>query len=275
MQDGRDHDDAAERAALSLQARLGDPTPEVFLTLGSGLSAVANAIEDPIDVPVAAVPGVPVGRVPGHPALLRFGTIAGHTVLAQMGRIHLYEGYGAAEVSRMVDVAGLLGCTTFVVTNAAGGIRHETQQPGDVMVISDHLNLTGRSPLTAAFRDGAPSFVDMAAAYSPRLRDLAVEVAGARGLRVSAGVYAGLAGPQYETPAEVTMLRAMGADAVGMSTVNEVTAARAIGLEVLGLSMLTNVHGGGASTSHEEVLEVSARVADDVSGVVLGVLAQL
>ena len=271
----RDPEEQAERAALALQARLGDPTPEVFLTLGSGLSGVAEAIEDRVDVPVAAVPGVPVSRVPGHPATLRFGTIAGHTVLAQMGRVHLYEGHTAAEVSRMVDVAALLGCSTLIVTNAAGGLHDDRQEPGEVMVISDQLNLTGDSPLAGALRDGVPSFTDMARAYDPQLRDLAVEVAREQGTRVSTGVYAGLTGPAYETAAEVRMLRTLGADAVGMSTVNEVIAARAAGLRVLGMSTLTNVHGEGVATSHEEVIDVGARVAEDVSRLVLGVLERL
>ena len=271
----RDPDEHAQRAALSLRARLGDPAPDIFLTLGSGLSDVADAIEDRVDVPVAAVPGLPVSRVPGHPATLRFGTIGGHTVLAQMGRVHLYEGYSAAEVARMVDVAAGLGCSTFIVTNAAGGLHADRQEPGEIMVIDDQLNLTGDSPLTGTFRDGVPSFTDMARAYDPRLRDLAVEVASEHGTRASTGVYAGLTGPAYETAAEVRMLRTLGADAVGMSTVNEVIAARALGLRVLGLSTLTNVHGEGVATSHDEVIDVGARVAADVSRLVLGVLERL
>lgn len=275
MHGHREPDDQAQRAALSLQARFGEFTPQVFLTLGSGLSGVADAIEDPLDVPVAAVPGIPVGRVPGHPAVLRIGMVRGQAVLAQIGRVHLYEGYDASDVARMVDVAALLGCSTFLVTNAAGGLRHEDQRPGDVMVISDHLNLTGHSPLTGVFRDESPVFTDMADAYDPALRELALEVGEAQGLQLRTGVYAGLTGPAYETAAEVRMLRALGADAVGMSTVNEVIAARALGLRVLGLSTLTNVHGEGVATSHEEVMEVGARVADQVSALVLGVLERM
>ncbi|HEX9889683.1 MAG TPA: purine-nucleoside phosphorylase [Nitriliruptorales bacterium] len=271
----REPDEHAERAALAIRARLGEPEPDVFLTLGSGLSAVADAIDDRVDIPVAAVPGAPVSRAPGHPAVLRFGTLGGHVVLAQMGRVHLYEGYSASQVARMVDVAGLLGCSSFVVTNAAGGLRAETQQPGDIMVIGDHLNLTGRSPLTGAPRSGAPAFTDMAAAYDPALRDLAVDVGNGLDIRVSTGVYAGLIGPEYETAAEVQMLRTIGADAVGMSTVNEVIVARALGLRVLGISTLTNVHGPGVATSHDEILAVGTRVAHDVSRLVLGVLERL
>ncbi len=270
----RTQDELTRRAALAIAARLPEERPEVFLTLGSGLSDVADAMEDTVDVPVAAVPGVPVSRVPGHAGVLRFGHLGGRRVLAQVGRIHLYEGHEARDVTRMVEVAAELGATTYVVTNAAGGLNTDFT-PGDVMLITDHLNLTGDSPLTGVLRDGAPVFLDMAAAYDADLREAARRVAADQGLALREGVYAGLRGPTFETPAEVSMLRTLGADAVGMSTVLEVIAARAAGMRVLGVSSITNVHGEGVETSHEEVLEVGKRIAAAVSQLVVGVVSAM
>lgn len=270
----REQDDLVERAALAIRARLGPEPPSVFLTLGSGLSAVADRIEDAIDVPLAAVPGVPVSRVPGHPGMLRYGRIGDVTVLAQMGRIHLYEGYDAAEVSRMVEVAATLGADTYIVTAAVGGLTKKLV-PGDLVILSDHLNLTGTSPLLGLLRRGAPMFIDMGDAYDHELLDTATHVAAERGLRARTGVYAGLVGPAYETPAEVAMLRTLGGDVVGMSVVNEVIAARARAMRVLGIASVTNVHGSGLGTSHDEVLEVGASMSDDLATLVLGVISQL
>lgn len=270
----RERDDLVERAALAVRARLRPEPPRVFLTLGSGLAGVAERIEDPIDIPLAAVPGVPVSRVPGHPGILRYGTISGITVLAQMGRIHLYEGYDAAEVSRMVEVGASLGADTYIVTAAVGGLLTKLV-PGDLVVLNDHINLTGTSPLLGLLREGEPMFVDMGAAYDHELLDLATQVAEATSVRARTGVYAGLVGPAFETPAEVAMLRRLGADVVGMSVVNEVIAARARAMRVLGIATVTNVHRKGVQTSHEEVLEVGAATADALADLVLGVLARL
>ena len=268
----RDQDDQVERATLALAARLPDGAPpEVLLTLGSGLSSVGDQIEDPVDIPMAALPGIPVSRVPGHTAVLRYGRLGGKVVLAQMGRVHLYEGYDAADVTRLVEVAAGLGTSTYIVTNAAGGLNTDFS-PGDLMVISDQINLTGQSPLTGVLRDGAPVFLDMGQAYDPELREHAARIGRDRGASVREGIYVGLAGPAYETPAEVHMLRTMGADAVGMSTVLEVIAARAHGMQVLGVSSVTNVHRKGQATTHAEVLEVSARAAEHLAQVVLGVV---
>jgi purine-nucleoside phosphorylase len=264
-------EEAVERAALSLRTRLGGRAPTLLLTLGSGLGAVADRIEDAVDVPVAAIPGLTTSTVPGHAGLLRFGRLGDREVMASIGRIHLYEGHSPHDVVRTVDVAAALGCDTSVVTNAAGGLD-PTLRPGDLLLITDHLNLTGVSPLTGRLRDGAPVFLDMAGAYDAVLRDLAVEVAEARGERLRAGVYAGLPGPAYETPAEVAMLRTLGADAVGMSTVLEVIAARSHGMRVLGLSSITNVHGEGVATSHGEVLEVGAEAAVRLGQLLLDLL---
>ncbi|MEX1162474.1 MAG: purine-nucleoside phosphorylase [Nitriliruptor sp.] len=260
-----------ERTTAALRARLDGREPEVLLTLGSGLGGVADAVEDAVVIDVLDLPGTAASTVPGHTARLVCGKLAGREVLVQAGRIHLYEGHSAHDVTRLVRVAAQLGVSTFVVTNAAGGIV-DTFTPGDLMVIDDHLNLTGTSPLTGLLRDGAPRFVDMAGAYDAALRELAHEVAGGLGLTMQRGVYAGLVGPTYETPAEVAMLRTLGAHAVGMSTVNEVIAARDEGLRVLGFSSVTNVHGEGVATSHAEVIEVGARAAQDLERVLFGVL---
>lgn len=270
----RDQDDLTRRAALALAQRLPDGGVDVLVTLGSGLSTVADRIEDPVDIPVAALPGLAVSTVPGHTATLRAGRIGGKRVLAQMGRIHLYEGHAAPDVTRLVEVAARAGAGTFVVTNAAGGLE-PSWSPGDLMVIADHLNLTGTSPLLGVIRDDAPVFLDMAGAYDAELQRLAHVVAEEQGLELRSGVYAGLLGPAYETPAEVAMLRTLGAQAVGMSTVLEVIAARSHGMRVLGFSSITNVHGEGVKTSHEEVVEVGALAAERLRGIVLGVLEGL
>lgn len=266
-------DRRAAATAESLGEVLGD-TVDVLVTLGSGLSGVADVLDDPVEVASADLVGIPDSTVPGHTSTLRFGRIGALRVLAQVGRIHLYEGHRGDDVTRIVDAAALLGASTFVVTNAAGGLD-PTWTPGDVMLLRDHLNLTGASPLVGVVRDGGPVFVDMATPYDSDLRTLAHEVADEAGMALREGVYAGLLGPAYETPAEVAMLRTLGATAVGMSTVLEVIAARSRGLRVLGMSTITNVHGEGVETSHDEVIEVGAAVADDVTRLVSGILARL
>lgn len=266
--------DPASRTALALEPRLPDGGVDVFVTLGSGLSSVADRIEDPVDIPMVALPGLAVSTVPGHTGTLRAGRIGDVRVLAQLGRIHLYEGHAARDVTLMVEVAATLGATTFVVTNAAGGLE-PSWTPGDLMLITDHVNLTGTSPLLGVLRGDAPVFLDMAGAYDADLRALATEVAAGRDVVLREGVYAGLLGPTYETPAEVRMLRTLGAQAVGMSTVLEVIAARSRNLRVLGFSSITNVHGEGVATSHAEVIEVGAVAAQRLGGIVLEVLARL
>jgi purine-nucleoside phosphorylase len=269
-----DEERTVERTTAALRARLDGRAPQVLLTLGSGLGAVAEAVTDAVSIDVLDLPGTAASTVPGHTARLICGTLGGREVLVQAGRIHLYEGHSAHDVTRLVRVAARLGASTFVVTNAAGGLD-QGFTPGDLMVIDDHLNLTGTSPLQGLLRGGAPRFVDMAGAYDAGLRDLAHRVAGDAGLRLRRGVYAGLVGPAYETPAEVAMLRTLGAHAVGMSTVNEVIAARDEGLRVLGFSSVTNVHGEGVATTHDEVVEVGARAAKDLQRVLLGLFDRL
>ena len=268
------HDDQVVQAANALSARLDGRELDVLVTLGSGLAPVADALTDAVEVPVGELPGIATSTVPGHAGVLRVGELAGRTVVAQVGRVHLYEGHTGADVTRLVDVVARLGAHTFVVTNAAGGLD-PAFVPGDVMAISDHLNLTGTSPHLGLVRDGGPVFQDMAGAYDAVLRQVAHRVAEEQGFTLREGVYAGLLGPAFETPAEVRMLRTLGASAVGMSTVLEVIAARSLGLRVAGLSTITNVHGEGVATSHDEVLEVGRTVSARVSALVLGLLEAL
>ena len=257
-----------EAVAAVLADRLEGRRPRVLLTLGSGLGSVADGLEEVLVIPNEDV-GLPDPTVPGHEGRLLAGELDGVPVLVQQGRVHLYEGAGVATVTACVDAAAHLGVDTFIVTNAAGGLN-QMFAPGDLMLITDQLNLTGDSPLVGLSR---PHFLDMKDCYDPHLRARALAAADGLGHAMVSGVYAGLVGPAYETPAEVRMLATLGADAVGMSTVMEVIAARSHGLRVLGFSLITNVHRpGGTPTAHEEVLEASAaagpRLADIVRAVV-------
>lgn len=245
-----------------LAERLAGFRPRVLLTLGSGLGDLADQVADPLVIPAADV-GLPVSRVPGHAGRLVAGTLAGVPVLVQQGRVHLYEGWPAADVVATVRAAAEVGVDTFVVTNAAGGIALDLE-PGDLLLITDHLNLTATSPLL-----GGPSFVDLHDAYHPAMRAAARAAAARAGERLAEGVYAGLVGPAYETEAEATMLRTLGAAAVGMSTVNEVISARALDLRVAGFSLITNVHRpGGTPTAHTEVLDAAALAGPRLAAIV-------
>lgn len=229
--------------------------PRVLLTLGSGLGELADEVRDPLVLEFGQI-DLPTPTVPGHAGRLVAGELHGLQVLVQQGRLHLYEGIPVRNVTAVVRAAAEAGVDTFLVTNAAGGLLDE-MSPGDIMLISDQLNLTATSPLIGS--GGEPQFVDMAAAYDPQIRQLAAAAGERAGMSVTEGVYAGLLGPAYETPAEVSMLRTLGASAVGMSTVSEVIAARALGLRVGGFSLITNVHRpGGTPTDHAEVLASAA-----------------
>jgi purine-nucleoside phosphorylase len=255
---------------------LGGFVPRVGIVLGSGLGGLAEALEPSAVVSYRDVPGMPEPTVPGHHGAFVAGTLEGVPVLLQRGRLHLYEGHPPEVAVLPIRIMAALGARTLIVTNAAGGIRR-TMPPPALMLISDHLNLTGRSPLVGLVGEGEQRFPDMSAAYDPDLRARAREVARAAGLTIHEGVYAGLLGPSFETPAEIRMLATLGADAVGMSTVLEVIAARARGLAVLGVSCITNPAAGISPTplDHEEVLEAGLAVAKDLETLVRGVLRTL
>jgi purine-nucleoside phosphorylase len=255
---------------------LGARTPELLLVLGSGLGSLTDRLERPIRLPYQDIPGVPVPTVDGHAGELVAGRLEGREVLVQGGRFHMYEGHGAATSARMVRLAAAIGVRTLLLTNAAGGIRR-TFRPGTLMLIADHINLQFQSPLLGPAEQGESRFPDMSQPWSPRLRALARQVAVERGVALDEGVYAGLLGPSYETPAEVRMLERLGADAVGMSTVPEVLAARALGLECAGISTITNLASGIGRDplSHREVIETATRVRHQLGVLLSGLVARL
>ncbi len=233
-----------DAAHASIAARAGAPV-EIGLILGSGLGALAEAVETPAVIPYPEIAGFPVSTAPSHAARLVIGTLAGRRVALMQGRLHLYEGWSAQEVALPVYLLKALGALRLVVTNAAGALNPEFE-PGEVMLIEDHLNFTGANPLIGANDERLGlRFPDMSRAYDPELRDRARKAAKAGKLALRRGVYAGIVGPSLETSAERRWLRATGADAVGMSTVLEVIAARHAGLAVLGLSAITNAATGG------------------------------
>ena len=257
---------AVAAAAEALAPRLPE-RPAVALVLGSGLGGLADEVEGAVRVPTAEVPGMPVPRVPGHAGALVAGRLGGVPVLVVAGRVHLYEGYDATEVTFATRLAAAVGCRTLLATNAAGGLNQD-YSPADLMVLADHINFLGVNPLR-----GAPDFVDLAGAYDAGLRAEAARAAAAAGVPAHEGVYLAAPGPSYETPAEIAMFRQWGADAVGMSTVPEVIAARADGLRVAAISAITNVHRpGGSPTSHAEVLDVAAQVRPRFRQLVLALL---
>lgn len=242
-------------AAAALQQRLGATrlgALKAGLVLGSGLKDFAAKLQDPVEVPFAEIPHWPVPKVMGHGASLVIGRVGAAAVACLTGRVHLYEGWTPADVVRPVRTLRLLGVAAFLLTNAAGGIGDD-MAAGDLMVIKDHLNLTGCSPLTGPHEPAfGPRFPDQSRIYGQPLRAILQQC----GTRLRPGVYAGLLGPSYETPAEVRMLRTLGADAVGMSTVHEAIALNAMGAEVAGLSLITNLAAGlgDAPLSHDEVV---------------------
>jgi purine-nucleoside phosphorylase len=250
---------------------------EVALILGSGLSDLADGIEEPTIVPFAEIPGFPRAErnVVGHRGRLVVGALAGRRVVAFQGRIHCYQGFTAREVSFPVRLAKAMGVKTLIVTNAAGGIAPELAV-GDLVLISDHVNMMGDNALVGwPGPEGGNPFIPMRDAYDPELRAIAIEAAREVGVAlVPEGVYFGLLGPSYETPAEVAMFRGLGADVVGMSTVPEVIAARALGMRVLGLSLVTNA-AAGVGLAHAEVLEAGARAAEGMRALALAILPRL
>ena len=265
----------AGAAATAIAARTGVDRHEVALVLGSGWAVGADTLGDVVaEVPLSELPGFAEPGVLGHvPSVRSVRTPEGRAVLVLLGRVHAYEGHPPAAVVHGVRAAVLSGCGVVVLTNAAGGLRDDLAV-GQAVLISDHLNLTGCSPLAgpaAPPERASTRFVDLTEAWSPRLRALAQ----AADPTLVEGVYAGVAGPQYETPAEIRMLRTMGADLVGMSTVLEAIAARHLGAEVLGLSLVTNLAAGLGATAldHVDVLKAGAGSAASLAGVLAAVVA--
>jgi len=254
----RDDLPSAHEVATRVRAALAVEKPVAGLILGSGLGELSKRIEGQRFVPYADLPGFAVPTIPGHLGRLISGTLAGRQVLALAGRFHVYEGYSAAMSAFPVRVLHALGASTLLLSNAAGGL-HRSFTPGDLMIIRDHVNLTWRNPLIGPVVAGDERFPDMSEPWDPELRKLLGECAAAARVKVTEGVYVGLSGPSYETPAEVRMLQKLGGDAVGMSTVHEVIVARAIGMRVAGMSCITNLAAGlsESSVTHHEVLEVT------------------
>jgi len=249
-------------ALVETVRRRTDLVPEVGIVLGSGLGALADDLEDQVAIPFDELPGWPAATAPGHVGRLLLGRLAGRPVVMLQGRFHLYEGNDPGLVVQPVLLFRALGARVVVLTNAAGGLD-ASFRPGTLMIMTDHINLTGRSPLIGAnAQELGPRFPDMTDAWSPRLRERLHAAGAAEDVEMHEGIYVGLTGPTYETPAEVRMLAALGGDAVGMSTVLECIAARWVGLEVCGVSLVTNAGAGytGASLAHEEVLE-AGRIA--------------
>lgn len=267
---------AAARAAHAVRARLHRATPVAAIVLGSGLGGLAQRIGNPRRVAFQDVPGFPPATVEGHPGALISGTLAGRPVLALAGRFHLYEGHPAALAGFAIRVLHALGAPTLFVSNAAGGVNRRFV-PGELMSIADHVNLMWRNPLAGPLEPGDERFPDMSVPYDHALRATLRDVAAQEGIPLQEGVYVGLLGPAYETPAEVRMLERIGADAVGMSTVPETIVARAIGMRVAGVSCITNMACGLSPhpLSHAEVIETTTRVARRFETLVTSFIAAL
>jgi len=251
-----------DAAVAAIRTRT-DVTPTVGVVLGSGLGGFANAVEDAVELPYGEIPGWPAATAVGHAGRLVLGSFGDIPVAVMRGRAHLYEGLPPDRVVFGIRVLGLLGIRTLVLTNASGAINTDLA-PGELVAISDHINLQGRSPLVGPNDDSLGlRFPDMTDAYDPALRAAAREAAARLGLELREGVFAAWLGPAFETPAEIRMLRALGADLVGMSTAPEVLAARHMGIRCLALSCVTNMAAGVSPEpiDHERVLEVGARAA--------------
>jgi purine-nucleoside phosphorylase len=244
---------------LAYLRRISQDSPQIGLILGSGLGALAEEIRPGVKISYGEIPNFPVSTVQGHQNTLVIGQLAGKTVLCMQGRFHFYEGYDMQSVVYPVRIMKLMGVRSLIVTNAAGGINSEFD-PGDLMMIDDHINLMGWNPLIGQNEDAfGPRFPDMSEAYSKALRKTAQEAAQACKVTLQHGIYAALTGPSYETPAEICFLKTIGADAVGMSTVPEVIAANHCGMDVLGISCITNMAAGisAEALNHKEVIQTT------------------
>jgi purine-nucleoside phosphorylase len=271
------------RAAADFLAAQTSHRPRLGIILGSGLGDFADSVENAVAVPYAQIPHFPQSTVEGHSGRMVLGTIAGVPVAVMQGRVHAYEGYGMDEVTFPARVLGLLGVTSLIVTNAAGGIRADFA-PGSIVGISDHINLTGTNaalganePRFSVAEGSGLRFFDMTTAYTPALLELATQGAAAQGWSMQTGVYLAVLGPSYETPAEIRAFRVLGADLVGMSTVHEVIVARHMGMQVLGLSLVTNPAAGvtNENINHLEVMEIGAQAGARFGALLKALIPQI
>jgi purine-nucleoside phosphorylase len=273
--------DAIKQAAEYIQTKTKHQ-PDIGLILGSGLSPLADEVEAGDNIPYEKIPNFPVSGVSGHAGRMVIGKLVGQTVLVMQGRTHFYEGYPTQRITLPVRAMQIMGINTLIVTNAAGGIN-QNFKAGDLMLIVDHINFVGMSgnhPLRGPNLDQfGPRFPSMTRPYDPELITLARKVARQSNLGLQEGVYACVSGPSFETPAEIRLLKTIGADAVGMSTAPEVTVANHSGLRVLGVSSITNVAiqetGSSAETTHEEVLETGRIIVPKLIALLKGILAEL
>jgi purine-nucleoside phosphorylase len=266
-----------DAAVTAVRARAGSAVPDVAVVLGSGLGDFADRLTDGVTIPYGELPHWPASKVIGHAGKLVVGTLAGKRVAALAGRVHFYEGHHLATVSFAARVMGRLGVKVLILTNAAGGINVNLK-PGTLMVMDDHINLLGSNPLVGPNEEAwGARFPDMSEVYSARLRGFADEVARAQGLAIGHGVYVAVHGPSYETPAEIRAFRALGADAVGMSTVPEAVVARHMGVEVLGISCITNAAAGvlPQPLNHDEVMEVARAVRGAFAALLEGIIGRI
>lgn len=272
MNDQKKIQDAADILIGKIKER-----PTVGLILGSGLGVLADDIQDPVVVPYRDIPGFPVSTVAGHKGQFVFGQLKGVPVAAMQGRFHFYEGYSLREVGFPVRVMKRLGMETMIVTNAAGGVNIDFE-PGDLMLIRDHINWLFANPLIGPNDESVGvRFPDMSEPYSERLQQVAREAGKEAGISLREGIYLATSGPSYETPAEIRMMRKLGADAVGMSTVPEVIAARHAGIEVLGISCIANAGAGilDVPLTHDEVIETTERIRSDFLKLIKTILRNL
>ena len=268
--------DRVEEAAAAVRARCG-ALPGTAIVLGSGLGDFADTLTDQVATPYGDLPHWPASRVAGHAGRLVIGTVQGRRVAALSGRVHFYEGYDLATVVFAIRVMGRLGVTRVILTNAAGGIKTGLAR-GALMIIDDHINMLGTSPLVGVNDERfGPRFPDMSEVYSARLRTIADSAAKAKDVPVSHGIYVAVHGPSYETPAEIRFFRMIGADAIGMSTVPEAIAARHMGIEVLGISCISNMAAGVLPQPivHEDVVETAHRVRGSFIALLEGIIERL
>ena len=266
-----------DEAVAAIKAHTAGAVPDVAIVLGSGLGEFANRLQDAVSLPYDSLPHWPAAKVIGHDGRLAIGSLGGRRVAALSGRAHFYEGHDLRTVSFAARVVARLGVKVLILTNAAGGIG-AALTPGTLMIIDDHINLLGSNPLVGPNEDAfGARFPDMSEVYSKRLRAVADAVAREQGQRVEHGVYVAVHGPSYETPAEIRFLRAIGADAVGMSTVPEAIVARHMGVEVLGISCITNAAAGvlPQPLDHNEVMEVARRVRGAFAALLEGIVARV